>query len=143
MSAETPGSSHNRLEAMLDLAARRVETIPDSHRTISKHKAAPPPGTPATTWPTWWTRSDEWREALRGVLHGLGIHAEDHGHSEYVVLDTLLDALVAPVAAREAAAERRGAERAWREAVEQLDRNGPVHLGLLARARAATAAGGS
>jgi hypothetical protein len=69
---------------------------------------APTPGTPATAQSTWWTRSDEWQEALRGALHGLGIYAEDHGHSEYFVLDALLDALVAPVAAREAAAYARG-----------------------------------
>jgi hypothetical protein len=68
---------------------------------------APTPGTPATT-PPWWTRSDEWQEALRNALHSLGIHAEDHGHSEHFVLDTLLNALVAPVAAREAAAYARG-----------------------------------
>lgn len=40
VSATTPGSGHDRLKAMLALAARRAETIPDSHRTISKHKTA-------------------------------------------------------------------------------------------------------
>lgn len=44
MTAATPSSGHDRLKATLALAARRAETIPDSHRILRKHNAAPTPG---------------------------------------------------------------------------------------------------
>lgn len=38
---DTTKTGSDRLKATLDRAARRAETIPDSHRTISKQKTSP------------------------------------------------------------------------------------------------------
>lgn len=122
MTAPTPGNGHDRLKATLDLAARRAETIPDSHRTISKHKAAPTPGTPATQ-----ALTDAY---LRGRLDQLwgwakagkngGMYAMDVELADRFT-DDVFRIVRDSVAAREAAARVEGRVEALRDAAAYFD----------------------